>query len=434
MAALVAPITALLLSSTIFLVGMGLLGTLLPLRAEIEGFAPVVIGFMGSAYFAGFVAGCLIWPYGIRRVGHIRAFAIACAIFASAVLVHVLLVEPVVWIGLRILVGGCAAGLYMVIESWLNEHATNESRGQVFSLYTALNFSGLVLGQILLTTAPPTSIALFLVISMALSWSIVPVALTKTVQPAPPSAVRVRIRRLYALSPVGVVGCFLVGFCNSCFWTLGPAAMKGYGFGVSAIAAFMAVTILGGAIMQVPLGRISDRFDRRLVLVATMTGTALVAGGLVTGLTIAGAGEIGMTPLLVGGFLLGSTALTGYALCIAHVNDQVSRGGFVEASSGLLLAYGAGAAMGPVTAGLVGEIAGHASPFAVMAASSLTLAGFALWRIAARKAVPPEERTGFVAVARTSPEAFGLDPRAAEETAGEPAAQEELPARRAASA
>ncbi|NWG45771.1 MAG: MFS transporter [Alphaproteobacteria bacterium] len=424
MAALIAPISALLMSATLFLTGIGLIGTLLPLRAEIEGFTPSAIGIMGAGYFAGYVGGCFLWPRAIARVGHIRAFAIASAVLSSAVLVHAIFVTPPVWIGLRAVAGLCAAGFYLIIESWLNEQTSNDRRGQVFSLYTALNFGALVVGQMLLLTAPPGEVVLILLASMAFAWSIVPLSLTRTGQPSPPVMLRPRLARLYALSPVGVVGCFLIGVSNGCFWTLAPAAMRSVGLSVQEIAFFMSATILGGALAQWPVGRLSDRVDRRLVLVGTMIGTAVVAGVIGVALRLAGPQGLDTGLVTLGGALLGACALTGYALCIAHVNDHVQAGDFVEASSGLLMAFAVGAALGPLLAGVGGEVARGAAPFAVMAVSSAGLAGFALYRILQRAPIAAADRTAFVVVPRTSPKVFALDPRAEGETGATPASPE----------
>lgn len=420
MTALIRPLTALFLAAAICLVGIGLVTTLLPLRADLAGFGPAAIGLMGSAYFAGFVAGCLLWPRLVSRVGHIRVFATACAAFCAVLLAFSLAVTPPFWIMLRALTGACAAGFYMVIESWLNEQSTNATRGRIFGIYLAVNFTALMLGQALLNLWGPFEDGPFVIAGMLAALALVPVALTRTREPRPVPAVTLRILPLYRLSPVGVAGCFLVGLTNSCFWTLAPVVLQGHGHGTAAISAFMAATILGGALAQWPAGRLSDRIDRRLVLLGTCLGTACVAALLAQGL-----GERGPVFLALAGLALGATALTGYSLCIAHVNDLVRQGEFVAVSSSLLLLFGIGSAVGPVLAGLMGLVTGRHAPFHLMAASALALALFVALRIMMRGAPPPEERASFVPLTRTSPALFHLDPRA---EGGEPPAGGTRPA------
>ena len=257
-----APVLSLLLATAILLTGNGLQGTLIPIRADIEHFATTTVGLIGSVYFAGFMAGCILGPVLVKRAGHIRTFAALAALASIVPLVHALVIEPVVWGAMRALNGFCFAGLYMVIESWLNERATNETRGSLLSVYLMVNLSSLTLGQLLLNAAPPSQFTLFAACSILTSLALVPVSLTTSVQPAPVGSTRIDVRKLYSLSPVGLMGSFVVGVANAPFWTLGPVFAKDSGLDLKGVSFFMVAAIFGGAIAQIPIGRLSDRSDQ----------------------------------------------------------------------------------------------------------------------------------------------------------------------------
>jgi MFS family permease len=389
MRSVLSPISALLLSVAILIMGNGLQQTLLPVRASLENFDALEIGLMGSAYYLGFVVGCVRGGRLIQRVGHIRAFAALTAIASTVALVHALSVEPYVWTLMRALTGFCFAGLYLVIESWLNERADNTNRGFVMGIYTMVNLSVIVAGQMMLTLADPQQFPLFALASILVSLAAVPVALTVSPQPRPIAEARLRPLRLYRNSPVGVVGVFLVGITTGAFWTIGPAYAEGIGADTDQIAIFMSIAVLGGALAQWPVGRLSDRFDRRFVVIG---GCAL---GIVAalGLIVFG-GKGGWT---VAGFacLFGAAALPLYAICAAHAFDFVERSEFVEAASGLLLANGIGAVIGPLAAAMTMREAGPAGLFICTAIVHLGLGAFVLWRISRRTALPVAARTGF---------------------------------------
>ena len=275
-----APVAALLLSVAILLLGNGLQGTLLPVRAQLEEFTSIEIGILGSAYFVGFALGCLLAPYLIRRVGHIRAFTAMVSIASTVSLAHALILIPEVWWVFRGLTGFCFAGLYMVIESWLMEKSSNETRGLVFSIYTIINLTVVTAGQMLTAVDDPFNFPLFALASILVSLAAVPVALTKSPAPEPPSTVRIRPVHLFRISPVGLVGSVAVGLVNGAFWSLGPVFAQREEGNVTAVAIFMSLVVISGAVGQWPLGRASDRFDRRLVLVIGAAGAAAAGFGL----------------------------------------------------------------------------------------------------------------------------------------------------------
>ena len=232
MGATFTPIAALLLSAAILLMGNGLQSTLLPLRAEIEAFSTFNIGVLGSTYYIGFAAGCIWAPHLVRRVGHIRTFTAMVAIASVAPLVHSILPSVVLWWLVRAVTGFCLAALFMIIESWLNEKATNENRGVVFSAYTIISLTVVTLGQLMINVSEPGSFILFSLAAILVSLAAVPISLTRASSPAPVQTVKIRIRYLYRLSPVGVIGALLVGAQHGAFWSLGPIFAGRIGFDI----------------------------------------------------------------------------------------------------------------------------------------------------------------------------------------------------------
>ena len=421
----IGPLTALLLAVAILFFGNGILGVLLPVRATLEAFATTSIGLIAAAYSVGFMVGCLSMPYIVRRVGHIRAFAVCAAIAASGVLVMPLAVHPGVWIPLRALSGVCFAGLFMVIESWLNERATRVNRGQILATYMVINLSAVTAGQMVLPLAAPTGFALFAVTAIAITLALVPVGLTTSSAPQPLRQVRLRLGRLYAMSPVGVVGGFFVGLANGAFGGLGAVFATQIGMSVTGVALFMSAALVGGALAQVPIGRLSDRVDRRKVIAAACA-LAAVAGGLLALLGDARQGgllvsadvalaDLSPLALVAVAALFGAAIYPQYSLCVAHTNDFVGREDFVEASSGLLLTWAIGASIGPVVAAFAMDGLGVGGLFLYTAVAHASFAAFTVYRIGQRAPVPPEERAPYVAAgrpSRTTPVAVDLDPRA----------------------
>lgn len=408
----IAPVFSLLLATGILLIGNGMLGTLIPIRAGIEGFLPATVGIIGSVYFAGFLVGCVATPFVVRRAGHIRAFATFCGVAAAAPLIHALSADPLVWALLRVLTGFCFAGLYMVIESWLNEQATNETRGRYFSAYLIVNFSALTIGQFLLNAADPAGFALFAVGSILTSIALVPVAMTTSVQPQPIQSARIDIKALYALSPVALTGAFVVGLANAPFWTLAPLYAAESGLDTSGIALFMSAAIVGAALAQWPIGRLSDRMDRRRVIVALSLGAALGEIALVV------AGSSGLREaVLAAGFIFGVSGLTLYSVVVAHMNDHAQGGNFVAVSGGLLIVFSVGSIIGPTAASVGVPAFGISSIFVFTALVHAVFAGYTALRIATTPPISGAQRAEFVAVpvAQVQPPPTELDPRAAED-------------------
>lgn len=339
-----APIAALLFAVALLLTGNGLLGTLIPIRAQLADFSTIAIGMLGSTYFLGFAAGCLYGPSLVGRAGHIRVFSAMASIVAAIVLAHGLFALPIAWWGMRAVTGFCFAVLYIVIESWLNEHATNENRGTVLSAYLVITLTVITVGQMMITLSDPAELTLFALASMLVSAAVVPVTLSAAAAPAPIDKVRVRVRKLFGTSSVAFAACLAVGLANGAFWTLAPLFVQRAGYDVTTVALFMSATVLGGAAGQWPIGRLSDRMDRGHLIVWMSLATAMLGGAVI------GAGYISVLWLLGAAALWGALAFPLYAVAVALANDHAAPNEFVETSSGLLLVYAAGAVVGPLVA------------------------------------------------------------------------------------
>ena len=406
MTASLAPIAALLTSVAFLLMGNGLQGTLLPLRADSTGFSSADIGILGGAYFAGFILGCLMGARLVRRVGHIRTYIAMSTMATAVVLLHSLFVEAVAWWPLRAVTGFAFAVLAMTIESWLNERATNRNRGTIMSIYTVLNLAAITVGQQLVNLYAPAGFQLFILAAILISLAALPVALTVAPAPKPLATVNLRLGHLYRLSPVAFLGALAVGLGNGSFWSLGPVFAIKTGASVQEATLFMSAAVLGGAALQWPLGWLSDRIDRRKVIVAAAAGAALSAAA------IAALSSSFNPTNLVFVALFGGFAFPVYALSVAHMNDFVAADAFVEASSGLLLVYGVGAVVGPILASLIMQGAGGFALFIFIGVVFALNAAAALWRLRVRRQPAAETVGPFVATPGTSPAVFELDPRA----------------------
>jgi MFS family permease len=412
-------IGAILLSTAFLLLGNGLVGTLTPVRAHLEGFSNQAIGAMGSFYYLGFVVGCFVGPRLLARVGHIRTFAVAAALTAATVLLQPIFTQPAMWFADRAAFGVLAAIVYMAIESWLNDCATNETRGRILSAYVIVNLGGLTLGQWLLLAAPPMGYQLFSLAAVLYIFCVVPMGLTHLPQPAPQPRPVLRVLRLARLAPVGIAGVITVGLANAAVWTLGPVYAQSLGFSTFGVALFMSAFIVGGALIQFPLGRFSDRLDRRWIIVCVCAAASL--GGVALALLgrVSAEHPYLLYPLA---FFFGAAMLPLYSLSIAHANDRLARSEFIEASATLLLVNALASVVGPSLAAFIIAHSAMASLFFYTAAVHLLMTIFTIARITMVRAVPGEVHDHLVALPQTaSPNAFELDPRGPEHVAAQPA-------------
>lgn len=403
-------IFTLLLGVAIILAGNGLLGTLLGVRGQMEAFSSATLGFIMAAYFAGFVVGTFWVPKMIRRVGHIRMFAAMASVVSVTTLTHGLFVHPAVWMVLRLISGLCIVGLYIAIESWLNEQTTNEQRGHVFSAYMTTTLIGLGIGQGLLLFGDAANLHLFALASVLLSLGLVPVALTEVKEPPIVEAARLGLRKLYAISPLGVVGCIFSGVGSGAFWGLGPVFASGIGLDPAGIAGFMGLTVLGGIVMLWPVGRLSDRYPRRNVLMWVCVLTSMGAAGAMW--------LVAYWPeaVMLGGFAYGAFAFSIYSLAAAYTNDHLDRSQMLEVTSSLQLIWGSGAIAGPIIAGVLMARFGPESLLPFIAVAALAPGIFARYRMAVSKTVPMEDQGDYLPQFATSPAAIEMYPE--EEEAG----------------
>lgn len=402
MLAVVRPVRSLLAAIFILMAGSGFLATLIGLRLERAGHPTMVIGLVATAYFAGLTIGALRAERVVRRVGHIRAFAAFVALLSASTLTYALVQHPLLWGALRLVDGFCVAGVFICIESWLGDRSEAESRGSILAFYMIALYSGQALGQMLLATGAIGPAIPFQLASMLITLAILPVCLTHAMAPAVGEGGALPFARLFDASPLGVAGALVTGLILGAFYGLAAIFARRLGLDLDATATFMATVILGGVALQWPLGRLSDRYDRRRVIVASFAATALVGLLLAT--------EPHGAALLAAGAAFGGLSFALYPLCVAHVNDRLDSTERVSASGQLVLLYSGGAALGPLLAAATMSRTGAGGLFLFAAACAALMLAFSLWRLLATAPVPAEAQGDFQIFPRTTPMAGLLDP------------------------
>lgn len=396
-------IGALLVAIFTLMAGGGLLSTLVSVRLEAGGASAIVVGLVATAYFVGLTIGSLAAFPVVARAGHIRAFAAFASLFSATTLALAIHVDPLFWSLLRLVQGLCTAGVFVCLESWLNERATPATRGAILATYMIFLYSGQAVGQLLLNLGGPLPSLPFIAASILLSLAVIPVTLTRIPAPAPPDSGVMPLAKLFRTSPLGLVGAVATGLMLGAFYGLGPVFASGSGLVTAGTALFMSATILGGVTLQWPLGRLSDLIDRRKVIVGTFAATLLVCGAMVY------LAE-GRWQLVLVGALFGGTCFALYPLCVAHMNDHLGSGERVAATGGLVLVYSLGAAAGPLLAGGLMTVTGPRGLFlfiGLCAAAVLLFAAIRIWR---SPAVPGERQGPYQILPRTTPAAAALDP------------------------
>lgn len=382
-------VSAILLSALLVMVGYGLQTTILPLRAELEGFSDFAIGVAGSFYSIGFVAGCLLAPYAILRAGHIRAFAAVISVASAITLLHILVVDPWPWAIFRALTGFCIAGFFLCVESWMNDRADNQSRGFILSSYIVVVSVGIIVGQSLVVLGDVNGFALFAVGSIIVSAAVVPIVMTRSAQPAPITLVRLRPGWLYQTSPTALVAILAIGMATGSLLAMAPIYATSLGLTPSLAALFTAAIFAGGTLMQWPLGRLSDLTDRRYILIGCALG--VVVTGSVLGLFI----ESGVATLMIFAALLGGFNQPGYAIASAHAFDYADPEDYVETASGVLMVYGIGAAIGPAVAALLMGRFGPGSLFYFVVFVQGLLACYLMLRVNIKAAIAAADKESF---------------------------------------
>ncbi|MEE4202330.1 MAG: MFS transporter [Halieaceae bacterium] len=418
MRVIIGALLPLLVSAGILYTGNNLQNTLLAVRGNSEGFNVTLIGALLSAYFVGFIVGCRYAPRPIAAVGHIRAFSAFASIASAAALGHAVFVEPKVWLVLRVIVGFCMAGIAMIIESWLNEMASNENRGRVLSVYRLVDLGSAALGQALLVVAHPSSFVLFSLISVLISLALVPIALADRATPAKIHTAKLDVAGLLVRAPLAAYGALLIAAAVTAFFALAPVYIQEIGYSSDVVALFMSSAIIGAALSQWPLGLLSDRIDRTRVIVVA----ALLAALGATALLVASERPLWALLLMAAGY--GAFAFTVFGICIAHANDFAEPGSYIETNASLFLLYGVGAVVGPIAASsLMGQF-GPGALFIFMAVifALLALIGFTQRQREAEADLAPDDKDSYVALAGVgaipvgTPESLELDPRMHDES------------------
>ena len=375
----------------VLMLGAGLQGTLLGLRATLEGFPTPVTGIIMSCYYVGYLLGTSAAPRMLRQIGHIRVFAVLAAIASASILVQAAFVQSAIWAIMRLISGVCFAGIYVVAESWLNDRASKTNRGRLLAVYMLVLYVGLGAAQFLLILANPSTSTPFMLVSALISLSMVPIAVSAQQVPEPALPKKVSYSELYRNSPLGVVAISVSGMISAIIFSMGPVYARLSGLGNTGIATFMAVSILAAVLTQYPVGRLSDRTDRRTVIAAVCTLATVVAGSIV-----AFGGEMPRAVFLLLTACFSGFALTLYSLSVSHVNDKLEPAQMVAASSALLRLNGCAAAIGPVLAGSL--IAGFGPPayFTTLATLTGALTIYDLWRKSRRSPVPPAQKGPFI--------------------------------------
>ncbi len=438
MFAILASVASLMLAVGLLQLGSGMFNTFIGLRAAFEGFPKEITGLLMSAYYAGLVVGTLVCGRLVNRAGHIRAFGVFCAITAASILAIPLLPNQWAWVALRAMMGINLAGLYMVAESWLNAKATGQHRGTLLAVYMMTCYLCSGSGQLLVGVVSTETVTAFMLVAICFSLALVPVAVTRASHPAPVDTSHFSIRKLWAVSPLAIVGCVVSGLGTGAIYGMGPIYGQDIGFTQGQIATFMGITVIGGLVFQFPVGWLSDRFDRRWVIVGATLAAALASFVVVVVIrqgyfainTPSGTFRLLYAPYRIPLYIISATyggfIATIYPLCVAYANDYIDAQDMVHASAGLVLAYGVGAAIGPsAAAALMGQV-GPDGLFIFTGTVTLGLVAFAAYRMRRRHWVPVAEKENFVVLpeAVTTPVATESDPRS---ESGQLALELELP-------
>ena len=402
------PVRSLLVAIFILMTGSGFLATLISLRLAAAGVTPVLIGLVATCYFVGLTIGSLRAPTLIAKVGHIRAFAAFVSIFSASTLAYAIYQGATVWAVLRFIDGVCMAGVFVCLESWLNERAEPATRGSVLAFYMIALYSGQAAGQFLLNLSQTMPSLPFMAASILLSLAIMPVVLTRMQSPVLTDRSRLTIQRLYEVSPLGIAGAAITGVMLGAFYALGAIHVRRIGMDLSSTAIFMSVVIFGGVVLQWQIGRLSDLFDRRRIITVAFGATALVC------LCIAIFGAPGHWLLVLGG-LFGGLTFALYPLCVAHTNDRLESEDRVAASGALVLVYSAGAAIGPLAGAAAMTVIGPAGLYVFLAICASGAFAYALRRQGVGVQVPNDLQQPYQILPRTTPMSAELDPYGAEE-------------------
>lgn len=395
---------ALFLGVLAMMLGNGLQGTAMGVRSTTEQFAVAVIGVIQAAYYVGFLAGSRFTIRALGKVGHVRVFAALASMASTAFVLPALIVNEVAYIAMRLVIGFCMAGLYVVTESWLNDQATPETRGRTLSIYMIVTMGGVTGGQLLLNVADPSGFELFVIASVLVSISLVPMALSESSAPPLPQVGRLPFRELLAIVPTGVVTMFFSGAAAGAVFAFAPVYASRIGMTNAQISLFISAALFGSMLFQMPVGYLSDKVPRR--------GVMAVCAALAAAASIAGLGTGTGNSALVVMFVIGATSFPLYSLAIAYTNDWISDEQRVGASGLLVMINGVGAVLGPLVAALLMSAFGSTAYFWALAIPHAAVFAYLMVRIVVRDAVPVEDQSEYRPYpARSSPLATSIGRR-----------------------
>ncbi len=371
-------VASILLSHCLLLIANGMFGTLLGIRANLEEISTESTGIIMAGFFIGLLLGGRYAVRVIASVGHIRAFAAFASIMSVCVLGHILHIDAWTWFIMRVVGGICMAGMIMIVESWLNERTQNKTRGRILSIYMMTNYFGSGLGQFILLVANPAEFELFVIVSIIFSIALVPILLTRAEAPKPASLARIKFRELLRISPLGITGIVCAGMMNASIVTLGALFAAGLGLSILEISIIMACFIFSGMVLQFPIGRLSDYFDRRMVMLG-VTSILVLLSLVMVWTTMQPALYMFVAAAIFGGF-----SFTVYPMSVAQLNDLTDPERRVQVSSGVLVAFGLGAIVGPIiTSQMMGQF-GPAGMFYFITIDMSVLTLFGAFRILVR--------------------------------------------------
>ena len=402
MLAVISNCWALLFGMALIMLGNGLEATLLGVRGAMEGFGTVTIGMVMSCYYLGLIIGCIFVPKMIGRVGHIRTFGALASLASTSILLQAIFVNPSVWFAMRFITGFSYAGLFIVAESWLNESADNDSRGQLLSFYMLISLGGKAGGQMLLNLSDPSEVGLFVLVSLMVSLAVVPILLSVTRAPQFDVMENVSISQLYRVSPLGIFGVLVTGMSIGAIYGMGAVYATDIGMSVKEVSFFMGTLTLGGFLFQYPLGWLSDRIGRRKVILFCCMG-----GAVTSFFAMSFSGEGMMLFAVVA--TVGGLSMPLYSLCTAHTNDYLTPTQMVAASGTMVLLSSTGAAIGSSVTAFAMEFFDPHAFYGSISMMLSTVAVFALWRSTQRADVDSEDRGDFV-VLTASPLSASLNP------------------------
>jgi MFS family permease len=374
-------------------IGNGLQGSLIGVQAAVADFSSTTTGIIASGFSLGLFLSAVFTPNIVRSVGHIRVFAAYASVLSTAVLLIPVYVDPVWWFVMRTLIGFCAAGLAIVVETWLNEGSTNETRGTILSVYMIIFYTGAGLGSLALLIDDPSGFVRFIVVSAVMSLSLVPIALTRVSAPVLANPMRISISEIYAASPLAVVAAIANGLGQSAFFNLGAVFGVSHGLSLPYVSTMMAVAPMAVLVSQMPIGWLSDRYDRRALIIGLSILSAVLAG---IAMMMPATTELWLIAVVA---LFGGISMPLYSLAIAHANDQLSVDQMLAAGSKLVLLYSMGAIAGPSIAGGFMQQLGSVGFMLYMVLIYGGLALYAVYRMTQSEALPPSETGDLVPVA-----------------------------------